>query len=384
MEDEQDSGARGAELLKLIISLSERAGNIARRIRKDDHLIKLLTQQKGSDEANPRFVQDFKTLADVLIQETVRHYIGLKFPELTPHIKGEESAKFSNIHGETVTVEVKETQEETAKMLCKVLDGDEAAAEKLAEEVHQEVHLDDVNFGSVPLPCHLVLPIKDLGVWIDPIDSTAEYIAGDPAGGPPVNPESMVKSGLHCVTVLIGAYDRNSGIPLMGVINQPFYLKDQHGYMGRVCWGVKWGNTRAFSSPICDCASRSTIVAISGSESPEVKASLEEAGYRLCQAAGAGYKLLCVILGIAQAYILTRDSTYKWDTCAPHAILRAQGGDILIRKSLGDTNDGVTYSTPDFDEGVPDLMAQYCNRGGIIAYRSSSTLNNIISALTPG
>lgn len=93
---------------------------------------------------------------------------------------------------------------------------------------------------------------------------------------------------------------------------------------------------------------------------------------------------MCVILGIAQAYILTRDSTYKWDTCAPHAILRAQGGDILIRKTLGDTNEGVHYSTPDFDEGVPDLVAQYCNRGGIVAYRSMSTLDNIIGALTFG
>lgn len=111
---------------------------------------------------------------------------------------------------------------------------------------------------------------------------------------------------------------------------------------------------------------------------------MEAAGYKLCQAAGAGYKLLCVILGIAQAYILTRDSTFKWDTCAPHAILRAQGGDILIRKTLGDTNTGVQYSTPDFDEGVPDMMAQYCNRGGIVAYRSENTLENILSALTPG
>lgn len=56
-------------------------------------------------------------------------------------------------------------------------------------------------------------------------DSTAEYIAGDSPEGPPVDSEVMVKSGLHCVTVLIGAYDRCSGTPIMGVINQPFYQK---------------------------------------------------------------------------------------------------------------------------------------------------------------
>jgi len=62
-------------------------------------------------------------------------------------------------------------------------------------------------------------------------DSTAEYIAGDGldgSEGAPADPESMVKSGLHCVTVLIGAYDRSSGIPLMGVINQPFYMKEKN------------------------------------------------------------------------------------------------------------------------------------------------------------
>lgn len=123
------------------------------------------------------------------------------------------------------------------------------------------------------------------------------------------------------------------------------------------------------------------IIAISGSESAAAKACLEEAGYELCQAAGAGYKLLCVILGIAQAYILTRDSTFKWDTCAPHAILRAQGGDILVRKGLINTDECVKYSSPDFDEGFPDLMAQYCNRGGIIAYRSEHTLVDIKVAL---
>lgn len=386
MEEEQEDGQRGADLLSLMLTLSERAGNIARRIRKDDHLIELLTQQKGSDEANPRFVQDFKTLADVLIQETVRHYIGEKFPELAPHIKGEESAKFSNTQGESVTVEVKLTQAETAEMLCRVLDGDVSASEKLAEEVHKAVHIDDVNVGTAPIPVRLPLPVQDIGIWIDPIDSTAEYIAGDGTDGSdglPTDPESMVKSGLHCVTVLIGAYDRSSGIPLMGVINQPFYMKENNEYLGRACWGVKWGNIRAFSSPICECASRSKIIAISGSESADIKASLEEAGYQLCQAAGAGYKLLCVILGIAQAYILTRDSTFKWDTCAPHAILRAQGGDILVRKGLGNTNECVKYSSPDFDEGVPDLMAQYCNAGGIVAYRSESTLKNITSALAP-
>lgn len=47
-------------------------------------------------------------------------------------------------------------------------------------------------------------------------DATAEFIAG--AQG-----KANAGRGLPCVTVLIGAYLRSTGEPIMGVINQPFY-----------------------------------------------------------------------------------------------------------------------------------------------------------------
>lgn len=66
------------DLLKLIIVLSQKAANVARICRKDEHLFDLLIQKKKNEEANPRFVQDFKTLADVLIQEMVKYDISTK------------------------------------------------------------------------------------------------------------------------------------------------------------------------------------------------------------------------------------------------------------------------------------------------------------------
>lgn len=51
-----------------------------------------------------------------------------------------------------------------------------------------------------------------------PLDATAEFIAG-------VRGEAEGERGLPCVTVLIGAYSRATGQPIMGVINQPFYNK---------------------------------------------------------------------------------------------------------------------------------------------------------------
>lgn len=50
------------------------------------------------------------------------------------------------------------------------------------------------------------------------IDATAEFIAG-------VRGEAKPGNGLPCVTVLIGAYLKTTGEPVIGVINQPFYKK---------------------------------------------------------------------------------------------------------------------------------------------------------------
>jgi len=63
-------------LLNLLIETSEKAANIARLCRENKHLFSLLVEEKSEQEANPRFVQDFKTLADVLIQETIRVDVG--------------------------------------------------------------------------------------------------------------------------------------------------------------------------------------------------------------------------------------------------------------------------------------------------------------------
>lgn len=59
-------------IMEALINVSEKAANIARVCRKNEHLFSLLIQEKSSEESNSRFVKDFKTLADVLIQETIR------------------------------------------------------------------------------------------------------------------------------------------------------------------------------------------------------------------------------------------------------------------------------------------------------------------------
>lgn len=65
-----------SQLLKSLVIASEKAANIARVVRQNEHLFELLVQEKVGESANSRFVRDFKTLADVLIQEMVRHDLG--------------------------------------------------------------------------------------------------------------------------------------------------------------------------------------------------------------------------------------------------------------------------------------------------------------------
>ena len=54
-------------------------------------------------------------------------------------------------------------------------------------------------------------------------DSTAQYINGT-AGH--VSTRGVYEDGLPCVVVLIGAYNRQTGRPICGVVNQPFSSYD--------------------------------------------------------------------------------------------------------------------------------------------------------------
>ena len=103
--------------------------------RQEEALFQLLVEEKTGSEKNAKFDQDFKTLADVLIQETVKNEVGKVFPQLQDNILGEESNKFTNSLGNSLTVEIKETTEGTKELLVKVLDDNETAAKLLADQV---------------------------------------------------------------------------------------------------------------------------------------------------------------------------------------------------------------------------------------------------------
>lgn len=158
---------------------------------------------------------------------------------------------------------------------------------------------------------------------------------------------------------------------------------------GRCLWGISYMGKRIFFNPFKDSEKseeKSTpTICISSSENIILKELLNGAGYNLVESAGAGYKLLMVILGHADAYVLSKPSTYKWDTCGPHAILNALDGGILdYSKALDNENDNdnceVTYFT-DEEHCNGAALDRWCNKGGIIAYRNPEIISQVLDVL---
>ncbi|XP_043108095.1 inositol polyphosphate 1-phosphatase [Puntigrus tetrazona] len=375
-----------AGLLRLLLSVAEKAANVARVCRQEAPLFELLVQEKTGADKNKKFVQDFKTLADVLIQEMIRHDVCAQFPELSGFIHGEESNKFENGLGESVTVTVCAQEEDTTALLAKVLDGDQKAASLLTKVIHQDFQIRDETAESLQLS---VSP-DHLAIWIDPIDGTSQYIEGKEEEEPD---EGFCSSGLPCALVLIGVYLRSTGQPVMGVINQPFNRKDAtgKGWKGQHLWGVSYGDVNVCSfthrRPPCPQKKEGLSVLLSSSERPAVKEALADIpSSSLMYASGAGYKILCVIQGLVDVYVLSEGSTFKWDSCAPHALLRALGGGVsdlsgCVRAHVSG-NQGhsaeLTYHQPhEQSQGVD----RWANRGGIIAYLDSGVIDKVVAAL---
>lgn len=85
-----------SDILQELLRVSEKAANIARACRQQETLFQLLIEEKKEGEKNKKFAVDFKTLADVLVQEVIKENMENKFPGLGKKIFGEESNEFTN------------------------------------------------------------------------------------------------------------------------------------------------------------------------------------------------------------------------------------------------------------------------------------------------
>ncbi|KAM7359319.1 inositol polyphosphate 1-phosphatase-like isoform 2-T6 [Cochliomyia hominivorax] len=383
-------------LLRSLINASEKAANIARICRSNEQLLALLVQEKTGDEANARFEHDFKTLADVLIQETIKHDVGAEFPEMKNNIKGEESPNFKNSQNEIVAIVVGENVSDTAECLLQILQSDyQEAAQILAEEVHRNVEFDKQLHEDLPeLPNDV--DYSQLGIWIDPIDATAEYISGDTIF---TNFPGITSTGLDCVTVLIGVYDLTSGLPVLGVISQPFGNKiDDNIYNSAVYWGIALPDLQAHSKKLDNEINRTRLLGIfSSSERADLLQQMLDLGYEFAFSAGAGHKALKVITGEVDAYVLSKGSTFKWDTCAPQAILRSLNGDIIdFKNSIKEGKPLPLLYTASEEEAKEEGEEQEengevdkatdtdwkCNSNGLIAVKDLKLFEQLLEKLT--
>ncbi|XP_065363805.1 inositol polyphosphate 1-phosphatase [Calliphora vicina] len=383
-------GDSSRHLLKSLINASEKAANIARICRSNEQLLGLLVQEKTGDEANARFEHDFKTLADVLIQESIKHDVGAEFPEMKENIKGEESSTFKNAEDESVAIVVGANETETADCLLQILQTQhQEAAQILAEEVHRSVEFDKELHEDFPeLPNDV--DYSQLGIWIDPIDATAEYISGDTMF---TNFPGITSTGLDCVTVLIGVYDLSSGLPVIGVISQPFGNKiEDNIYNSALYWGIALPDLQAHSKRLDSETNRSRLLGIfSSSERADLLQQMLDLGYEFAFSAGAGHKALKVITGEVDVYVLSKASTFKWDTCAPQAILRSLNGDIIDFKNSIKEGKAIplTYTTAaaseNSEEGGDETEGTdkdwKCNCNGLIAIKDLKLLEHLLEKL---
>merc|ERR1712228_842650 len=150
------------------------------------------------------------------------------------------------------------------------------------------------------------IDVKDLIVWVDPLDGTREFTEG-------------IKSA---VTTLIGIAWK--GRPIAGIIGRPFTKQIVWGIVGLGAFGFKNKDklsSRNHGSRIV-CASRSHF-------SKSLQAYINQCKpSKLVRQGGSGNKALMVLEGFADAYVHPKRGTKKWDTCAPEAVLLAVGGKL--------------------------------------------------------
>ncbi|XP_027197943.2 inositol polyphosphate 1-phosphatase isoform X2 [Dermatophagoides pteronyssinus] len=380
------------ELLEELIQVAEKSAQISRICRDDnDGLFRILIQEKinNDDGKNPRFQHDYKTFADVLIQEMAKFCLEAKFPGFSKQIYGEESNHFQNKLGEKISIQIGNDQQITYENFVKILDYNTSVSQKLVQVIYSSSSSssstinNSVQYDS-DLPS-ISLELSDIAVWIDPIDSTSEYIKGQ--WNNTSDQTKLIPKGLHCVTCLFGVFDTRTGMPIIGVCNQPFYRKHDDGsYEGRYIWGYNIDHISRNNIDESMIKSDSGIILIGGKENIELKERINRFA-KTMYVAGAGHKLLNVAIGKADLLLTSSKSTYYWDTCAIHAILRSIGGGIIpFENFIQINNDNIDkyleHSQIRYKEKTMTMKNFDCNHSkGLIAYRSIDAVRKTLNLL---
>lgn len=145
--------------------------------------------------------------------------------------------------------------------------------------------------------------------FVDPLDGTRDFVART-----------------NEFAVMIGLAEE--GRALAGVVVEPV---TGNVYFGAIGTGAQCISADGASRPICvshvTSLSEAVITVSRSHRSAEVDADLVRLGAKELRHYGsAGLKSIRVAEGVFDAYVHTTMSGYRWDACAPEAIVRAAGG----------------------------------------------------------
>lgn len=161
-----------------------------------------------------------------------------------------------------------------------------------------------------------VFHVKDLNVWIDPLDATIEYS------------EYLTDyvSVMLCVAI--------KGEPQIGIIHKPFTKSTVKSFLENE-------PEREIEPPF---GNRIIISRSHGEWFPEfIKKQHIFVNMSVTSAGGSGYKAMEILNDKADVYLHV-SKIKKWDICAPNAIIKNKGGKFLTRngqKIRYDTEDPV-------------------------------------------
>jgi len=182
----------------------------------------------------------------------------------------------------------------------------------------ENINADDFDDSSWAPKLQRPIDASRVAVYFDPLDGTNEYAAGE----------------REAITILCGvAVD---GVPVAGVIGQPFYKygrADAQGALGRVVWGGTGIGVHgldiakdAVAPPLPPAGPH--VVAVNRNirenrQEPVLEALRSRVDVRI---SATGFHYLLLLERRAHSALMLRKASKKWDTCAGEALLRATGG----------------------------------------------------------
>ena len=251
----------------------------------------------------------------------------------------------------------------TAEARAALAGVDDGAFVSVSGRARESTERKDLEKG-LDWPPHLLEPVdaSRLTVFVDPLDGTNEFAAG----------------ARECVTCLMGvAVD---GSPVVGIIGQPFFERDEKkknaNDAGRVVWGgrglgVMGAETKASPESLpssSDVDNKKRMVCAVNRATRDVRVDKAIARLNLdarFRVSATGFHFLTLLEGKADCALLLREGTKKWDSCPGEALLRARGGCVTDAA-------GRLY---DYGDGAMAL-----NLSGLISSRDARTHARLVDA----